>query len=91
MVMDPFDPLRRDAERIRRAIGGNPGNEVEVQRYHGLIVQVGDAPVKVPALPDWDLEYIEYPKGEMPKYRDALMKERVKIQKVTTQRIYFEE
>ena len=84
-------PLRRDAERIRRAISGNPGNEPQVQRYHGQIVQVGDARVKVPGLPDWDLVYIEYPQGEMPKYRDALMRERVKIAQVTAQRIYFEQ
>jgi len=88
--MNPLDPLRQDAERIRRAIGGNPGNEVEVKRYHGQIVQVGDAEVRVVVLPDWGLEYIEYPEGEMPKYRDALMRERVKIRKVTSRRIYFE-
>ena len=64
---------------------------MKVQRYHGQIVQVEDAQVRVPNLPDWSLEYIEYPQGEMPKYRDALMKERVKIVKVTDQRIYFEE
>ena len=85
------DPLRRDADRIRRALSGNPGNEPQVQRHHGHIVQVGDARVKVPALPDWDLVYIEYPEGEMPKYRDALMRERVKIVQVTKQRIYFEQ
>jgi len=91
MVMNPLDPLRRDAERIRRAVSGNPGNEIEVKRYHGQIIEVGDARVKVPALPDWDLVYIEYPEGEMPKYRNALMRERVNIRQVTAQRIYFEQ
>lgn len=89
-MIDPLDPLRRDAERISRLVRGNPGNELEVERYHGQIVQVGDFPVRVVVLPDWGLEYIEYPKGEMPKYRDALMRQRVKIRKVTSQRIYFE-
>jgi len=89
MMVNPFEPLRQDAERIRRAMG-NPGNEAEIKRYHGQIVQVGEYTVKVVALPDWELDYIEYPKGEMPKYRDALMRERVKIRKVTSQRIYFE-
>ena len=99
MVMNPLDPLRRDAERIVRSLGdriegfkqeGNPGNEIKVKRYQGQIIEVGHAQVKVPALPDWDLVYIEYPEGEMPKYRNALMRERVKIIKVTRERIYFE-
>ncbi len=67
------------------------GNPMEIERYHGQIVQVGDARVKVSGLPDWSLEYIEYPQGKMPEYRGALMKERMKIVKVTNQRIYFEQ
>lgn len=84
-----LDGLRRDAERINRLLVGNPG--VEVQRYHGQIVQVGDTQVKTIVLPDWALEYIEFLEGEMPKYRAALMRERVKIIKVTSRRVYFEQ
>ena len=65
--------------------------ELEVKRYHGQIVEVGDAQVRTVLLPDWGLEYIEFSEGEMPKYRAALMKERVKIRQVTSQRIYFEQ
>ena len=65
--------------------------DIKIERHHGIIVQVGDATVKIPNLPDWDLDYIEFPEGEMPKYRDALMRERVKIRQVTSQRIYFEQ
>ena len=63
----------------------------EVRRYHGMIVQVGDAMVKSPSLPDWMLSYIEFLPGKMDEYRAALQQQRVRITKVTKQRIYFEE
>ncbi len=98
---NPFDPLglfsnkggslNDQIAKLRNNPAASPGNKLEVKRSHGRIIEVGDARVKVPALPDWDLVYIEYPEGEMPKYRDALMRERVKIRKVTRQRIYFEQ
>jgi len=90
-MINPLDPLRRDVERISRLMKGNPENQLKVQRYHGQIVQVGDAQVKTIVLPDWALEYIEFLEGEMPKYRAALMRERVKIIKVTSRRVYFEQ
>lgn len=68
----------------------NPNSAIEIKRYHGFIVQVGDVKVKTLLLPDWSLEYIEFPQGEMPEYRSALMKEHIKITKVTDRRIYFE-
>ena len=91
MALDPLNPLRRDADRISRAISGNPGNELEIHRYHGLIVQVGEAQVKTVTLPDWGLDFVEFSEGEARKYRDALMRARVKIRKVTSRRVYFEE
>lgn len=88
-----FNPLRKDTERIGKALGisgGNPG-ELEVTRYHGFIVGIGDIKTKDPNLPDWDISYVEYPEGEMHKYRDALQREHIKIVKVTARRIYFEQ
>lgn len=64
---------------------------MEVRRYHGHIVEVGDSVVKVTSLPDWSLNYLEFPPGKMEEYRAALMHERVILVKVTKQRIYFEE
>lgn len=61
-----------------------------VERYKGFIVRVGEAKVKVVNLPDWELNYIEFPPGQKVQYRDALMRERVRIVKVTQQRIYFQ-
>ena len=63
--------------------------DVTIERYHGFITLVGGATVRTLPLPDWSLEYIEFPPGEMPKYRTALMRARVTIVKVTTSRIYF--
>ena len=91
MVMNPFEPLRRDAERIRRAISGNPGNELEVERHYGMIVAVGGINTKTTMLPDWELSYVEYPPGRMKEFRDALMKARVSIVRVTDRRVYFEQ
>ncbi|MBA7661945.1 hypothetical protein ES703_69965 [subsurface metagenome] len=63
--------------------------DIKIERYHGFITLVGGATVKTLPLPDWSLEYIEFPPGEMPEYRKALMQERVKIVQVTDSRIYF--
>jgi len=63
----------------------------KITRYHGLITFVGDCSVRVVSLPDWPLEYIEYPPGEMENYRYALQHERVNIARVTSKRIYFVE
>lgn len=63
----------------------------QVTRYHGFIIKVGDSSVREPNLPDWSLVYVEYPPGEMEVYRAALQYERVRIIKVTKERIYFEQ
>jgi len=65
--------------------------DIEIERYHGIIVGVGGINTKSPSLPDWDLSYVEYPPGQMPEYRAALMKARVSIVRVTDRRIYFEQ
>ena len=65
--------------------------DIEIERYHGIIVAVGGIKTKTPSLPDWDLSYVEYPPGQMPAYRQALMKARVRIVRVTDRRIYFEQ
>jgi len=90
-MIDPLDPLRRDAERISRAVSGNPGNELEVERHYGMVVAVGGINTKGPQLPDWELSYVEYPPGRMKEFRNALMKARVRIVKVTDRRVYFEQ
>lgn len=63
--------------------------DIEIERYHGIIVAVGGINTKTPSLPDWDISYVEYPPGQMEKFRGALMKARVNIVKVTDLRIYF--
>ena len=65
--------------------------DIEIERYHGIIVAVGGINTKTPNLPDWELSYVEYPPGQMREYRDALMKARVSIVRVTDSRIYFEQ
>lgn len=65
--------------------------DIEIERYHGIIVAVGGINTKTPNLPDWDLSYVEYPPGQMKEFRSALMKARVNIARVTDQRIYFEQ
>lgn len=63
----------------------------EIIRLHGIIIRVGNSMVKEPNLPDWSLNYIDYPTGEKEVYRDVILRERdVRIVKVTKQRIYFE-
>jgi hypothetical protein len=63
----------------------------KVDRHQGLIIRVGDIWVQVAPLPDWSLNYIEYPEGMRDQYRTALMQEHVKIKQVTNRRIYFTE
>ena len=63
---------------------------MEIERYHGRIVKVGEVNVKALMLPDWDLVYIEYPPGQMAEYRRALMKAHTRLTMVTDERIYFE-
>lgn len=64
---------------------------IEIERYHGIIVAVGGINTKTPSLPDWNLSYVTYPPGEMPQFRDALIREHVHVVRVTDQRIYFEQ
>lgn len=64
---------------------------MEIKRYHGIIVKVGEVDVKDLNLPDWNLSYIEFPQGQMIEYRRALMKANVRLVHVTDMRIYFEE
>lgn len=65
--------------------------DIQIERHYGLIVAIGGINTKTPMLPDWDISYVEYPPSQMVKFRDALMKARVRIVRVTKQRIYFEE
>ena len=62
----------------------------EIERSFGQVVRVKRTPVKTVGLPDWSLEYVEFPSGEMEEYRDILIKA-VRIVKVTKSRIYYEE
>lgn len=64
---------------------------MEIERYYGTIVTVGGVNTKSPNLPDWDISYVEYPPGQMEEFRGVLMKEHVRIVRVTEQRIYFEQ
>lgn len=64
---------------------------MKVERYSGFIVKVGDSEVHSLSLPDWSVDYVEFPKGEMAEYRQVLMKNRVTIVKVMPTRIYFEQ
>lgn len=59
--------------------------------YYGAIVAIGGSVVKSLTLPDWSVDYIEFPPGKMSDYRTVLTQERVKIIKVTETRIYFEQ
>lgn len=77
-------------EHIAR-LGKKQVEDIEIERYHGIIVRVGGINTKTPNLPDWDISYVQYPPGRMKEYRDALMKARVSIVRVTDMRIYFEQ
>jgi len=63
---------------------------LNIERYKGFIVRVGEAKVKVVNLPDWELNYIAFPSRQKVLYRDALMHEGARIVKVTEERIYFQ-
>ena len=63
--------------------------DIEIERYHGIIVGVGGISTKTLSLPDWDLSYVEYPPGQMEEFRAAMMKARLRIAQVTDMRIYF--
>lgn len=65
--------------------------DIEIERYHGIIVAIGGIDTKSLSLPDWELSYVEYPQGQMSQYRQALIKARVYIARVTDRRIYFEQ
>ena len=67
----------------------NPPEEIEIERYHGIIVGVGGISTKTLSLPDWDLSYVQYPPGQMEEYRAAMQKAHVRIARVTDMRIYF--
>jgi len=67
------------------------GADIEIERYHGMVVAVGGINTKTPMLPDWDISYVVYPQGRMAEFRDALTRARVRIVQVTDERIYFEQ
>jgi len=62
----------------------------EIRLTAGQITAIGNSQVSLVQVPDWNLEYIEYPPGEMEDYRSALWHGRVRIVKITKKRIYFE-
>lgn len=98
---NPFDPLglfegkggslNDQIAKLRNNPAASPGNKIEVQRYHGQIIQVGSIRTKTVMLPDWSLSYVEFPPGEKNAYRDAFGGQGVRVEKVTNQRIYFEQ
>jgi len=100
-VPDPFGIVERLTEDAPvqlkdplRYILSNPAapkGEITIERYHGIIVAVGGINTKTLSLPDWNISYVEYPPGQMKEYREALMKARVSIVRVTDRRIYFEQ
>jgi len=72
-------------EEHPEAFASVPQEDIGVERSHGIIVAVGGINTKTPMLPDWDISYVEYPPSQMAKFRDALMKARVDIVRVTKQ------
>ena len=93
---NPFDPLglfdnKGGSLNDQFAKLRNPRNKIEVQRYHGQIIQVGSIRTKTVLLPDWSLSYVEFPPGEKNAYREAFAGQGVSVRKVTNQRIYFEQ
>jgi len=84
---NPLDPLGL----FQRRSNPTAGNKLEVQRYHGQIIQVGSIRTKALMLPDWSLSYVEFPPGEKNAYREAFAGQGVSVRKVTNQRIYFEQ
>lgn len=75
----------REGEKHRKK------HNMEIERRAGYVTRVGPIVVKTVMLPDWTLDFIEYPEGSMAEYRDELMGQKVKIVKVTKERIYFEQ
>jgi len=69
--------------------GKSQESDIKIERYSGFITLVGGATVRSLNLPDWSIDFIEFPPSEMPEYRRALMQARVTIVKVTELRIYF--
>lgn len=65
--------------------------DIEIKRSAGFMVRIGGVEVKSVMLPDWSLDFIEFPPGKMKEYRTALTQARMRITKVTDQRIYFEQ
>lgn len=61
----------------------------EIERVAGFITKIKGKTVYSPPLPDWDLSYVEI-NDDMPELRRLLMAARIRIVKVTAQRIYFE-
>ncbi len=65
---------------------------MKVERTAGFVTKVGDLEVMELSLPDWSLSYIEFPEGEISKYRTVLTRrEGIRIRQVTPTRIYFED
>jgi len=63
---------------------------MEIGRKAGFIVNIGGCVVKTIVLPDWSLQYIEFPAGQMKEYRAAILKqEELTLERVTKSRIYF--
>ncbi len=82
MAKEPLYPHRPAAETTA---------PVTVERYHGQIVKVGGSDVQLAVLPEWALEYVQFPAGMMEQYRSALQREHVKLVNVKATVIYFEE
>jgi len=62
----------------------------DIERLSGLIVKVKGKNVYEPNLPDWSLSYVKID-NDMAELRRLLMGARVKIVKITEERIYFED
>jgi len=84
-------PLYPHVPKSKPSANSFGGEKAELKRLQGQIVEVGVNPVKVVALPDWSLDYVEYPPGEREKYRNAFARTGIRICKVTSRRIYFEQ
>ena len=56
---------------------------MEVERYHGQIVRVGDSTVMTSVIAGaWAINYIEFPADEWEEYRNTLLREKVRILRV---------
>jgi len=98
---NPFDPLglfsnkggslNDQIAKLRNNPAASPGNKLEIQRSHGIVIQVGSIRTQAAPLPDWSLSYVEFPPGEKNAYREAFAGQGVRVVQVTNQRIYFEQ